>query len=111
MSVLKKRDSAMREQAPAAVQLKGDSFAKKLPGLVEFLTLATYEDGSARVPGTLTIFADGCWVKACLSDRDQGLVAFASSDSFTGLLEALELGLQGDTLEWRPQQQKGGKRK
>lgn len=76
-------------------------FAEKYEAMHEFLALEKWEDGSDRETGTMSVFLDqGQW-KARLCDRDGGLVAFVSSEGFTGLLDALEEGLRDGSLDWR----------
>ena len=86
--------------------------AKTHPALWEYLTLDAWEDGSARQTSTLSVFWGTNGLQAALNDRDAGLVAFASGDSLDVLLQALEHGLQSDSLDWRQSfQTKGAKRK
>lgn len=97
---LRKRDASVASSTGEAV-LTVCRLSERMPQLIEFLSAVRYEDGTARVLPTLTIFIEpGCF-KACLNDRDQSLVAFITSGSLTGLLEALEAGIGEDTLEWR----------
>lgn len=73
-----------------------------LPLLWEHLVHRTYEDGTARVTSSLTLFfEEGTW-KACLSDRDNGLVAFVAGNEVLSLAFSLEAGLSAATLDWRP---------
>lgn len=109
MSVLKKRDKSVPGPG-TSVDVEGGGFGKAYPGLWEFMTSARYADGSPRVPGTLTLFVDAGSVKGCLNDRDQSLTGWASATTVDGLLEALEAGLTGDSLDWRPSGQKKFKR-
>lgn len=68
--------------------------------LFDFLAL-TGVAGANRRTGTLLLFAeDGKW-KACVSDREDGYYAFCSSDTVTGLLEALNKALEKGQLDWR----------
>lgn len=69
--------------------------------LWEFLTQSTFDDGSARVLPTLTLFCEGRMLKACCNDRAEGVVAFVTGASLTSILEALEEGISGDCLDWR----------
>lgn len=95
---------------PARVE--GGVWEKKYPALVEFMSLQEWEPGQPRLTGTLNLFIeDGQW-KACVSDRDQGLIAFVSAANPEELLVALEKGLQATTLDWRRKQPygKGGKK-
>jgi len=106
---LKKRDraavEAQSEEGPAA-----DALAKKFPFLWEFLSVGAYEDGSKRVLGTLIVFVDGVLVKAFVNDRDAGLSACVTSTGLLSVLEAVNGGLEADTLEWRSAD-KGKKRR
>jgi len=106
---LRKRDAAIVESQDQGA-LARCRLAEAFPQLIEFLVATRYEDGSPRVLPSLTIFYDAAALKACLNDRDQGLVAFISAASLTGLLEALEAGLSDDTLDWRLSQTSSSKR-
>ena len=77
----------------------------------EFISRTRWPDGSLREPGTLLLFTqDGYW-KCCCSDKDQQMVAFASSDSLQGLLQVVEEGLGKEKgLDWRPQKKLPSKR-
>jgi len=75
-------------------------FKRQWPTLSDFLTLTGWS-GKQRKSGTLLLFAEeGKW-KACVNDRDGGYYAFLSSESFLGLLGALEDSLKGGGLDWR----------
>lgn len=76
----------------------------RMPNLWEFITANQFIDGSARTAPTLTFFLEGRLLKACLNDRAEGLVAFATGTSLVALLEALDEGLAADTLDWRKSQ-------
>lgn len=97
---LRKRDRASYE-TEGGEEVAPDALAKKLPSLWEFLTVAKYEDGSKRVLGTLIVFCDAGMVKGFVNDRDAGLSACVTSTGLLALLEAVNDGLEGDTLDWR----------
>ncbi len=82
---------------------------RRAPTLYQFLTDDKWDDGSQREPGTLLLFADAGRFKACLNDRDSGRSVFVSAVSLEGILEALEEGLAGDSLEWREKKGPAGK--
>lgn len=109
MSVLRRRDAAGGGNSVNGVVSKC-ALAATHPGLFEFITADCYGPGEPRVPGTVLVFVDSGLLKACLSDRDQGLVAFVSGASLQALLRAIEDGLRGDNLDWR-QASKPPKRK
>jgi len=106
MSFLRKRPD---EASPSNVALSVDvAFQKEYPALSEHLTCPQYPDGTPRLLSTMTVFReDGFW-KACLNEKDQGLVLFVAESKFGTLLEALELLLQEDHPPWRKSTGKKG---
>lgn len=97
------------EQPLQAQDLQGDQLVRDFPCLFEYLTLTRWEDGTARVPSSLTLFLDEGRLKACLHDRDMGRVAFVAGWAPVPVLRALEEGLLEGTVEWRPSRSQGGK--
>ena len=93
----------------ALVDADAGSWASLYPALSEFLAATRWSDGTARVPGTLTLFTDGPQWKLCLSDKDQSRVAFVSGSSPQSALMAAEAGLIGSTLDWRAQKASQGR--
>jgi hypothetical protein len=88
-----------------------DDFFKGFPVLVCYLTDTTYEDGTARVVSTLSIFSeDGAW-KCCLRDRDNARVCWAAGDSPEGALLQMESHLAEDRADWRRDRFAGPTRK
>jgi hypothetical protein len=75
--------------------------------LLLFLSDPRWEDGSPRDLGSLTVFADDGKLKACLNDRGAGMVAFVSSDTLVGLLEAASRAAGGSGGDWRTSKPKG----
>lgn len=100
MSVLRKRDAAAAG-APVAEPLGVDLWADSHPGVWEHLASLVGPDGKSRLGSTLTVFVAEGLVKVCLNDRDQQLTCFVTSKGVGQALEALEKGLQGDSLDWR----------
>jgi len=93
--------SQVEERVRARGGLDPCSLAARYPNLWEHLTALAYPDQTARVPSSVSVFLDAGCLKACLKDKDNGLVAFVTADSLTGLLEALEAGLAEESLDWR----------
>jgi hypothetical protein len=81
------------------------------PNLIEFLTSLKWGDGSRRVSGTVLVFVDDGRMKCCLSDRDQGLVAFAVAGSILELFDAAEGLVARSDADWRPMRKGGHARK
>jgi len=77
------------------------AFRLDYPVFWEWLT-ATSVCGRPRKTGTFLLFAEEGRLKAALNDREGLVVAFASSDTFLGLLETVNEGLQTGRLDWRP---------
>lgn len=73
----------------------------RLPLVWEYISSGQYEDGSRRVPATLSVFVSDGRLTAGLNDRDQARIAFRSGETLEEALGALEQGLAGDSLDWR----------
>lgn len=97
--MLKKRDA--KTAAGGQPLLAPGVFGEDHPCVWEFLTEARWPDGSPRVLGTITVFADEGVVKLCVNDRAQSLVAFVTASTLEGAFHALEEGMEDDRLDWR----------
>jgi hypothetical protein len=75
-------------------------FRVRYPTLHSFLCL-TGRKGAVRKTGTMLLFAEDGVFKACLSDRDEGYIAFLTHKSVEGLLDAADKALFRGALEWR----------
>lgn len=69
--------------------------------LWSFLVDQTWDEGSARVPGSITLFVDGPRLKAALNDRDLGEVGFVTLELDKPLFPQLEGALRSDRIDWR----------
>lgn len=97
---LKKRD-ARNARGEGVDPGKPKGVWAKYPLAWEWFSSTTYDDGSPRTLPTINQFLDAGCLKAFFNDKDQGLSVCLTSDSFEGLLAALEDGLKADCLEWR----------
>lgn len=111
LSQFMKKTKSSGEHGSASSSWRDTSFGATYPAVSEFLGDPTYDDGSARVTGTLLIFCDGPTVKACLADRDQNLVAFFTSQEWDGLLEAIETSLVEGRVDWRTKKEYAPRKK
>ena len=73
------------------------------PLLWAMLTDDLWDDGSARLRGTLLVLVDGGTVKLWLNDRACERAAWVSGESLDDALDALEGGLYANALAWRSQ--------
>lgn len=72
-----------------------------LPGLLEFLTITNYPDGSVRQRSTIGVFVEDGLVKVCLNDRDTSRTLWRSGQSLEDCLLSLEVALQEPGTDWR----------
>lgn len=93
------------EQASAKKQGKhetsDEAFAKKFPTLLEFLTTAEWEDGTARETSTLTVFIEDGAFKVAVNDRDLKQSIYLTGKTLQDALGAAERALGGGTADWR----------
>lgn len=104
--MVKKRIAESGDWIDLSTPSTGGTWEKRFPTLWAFLWDLEYDDGSVRSPGSVVFFRDAARLKACLSDKDAGLVSFITGDTPDAILEALEVGLSEDTLDWRKQQKR-----
>jgi hypothetical protein len=110
-SFLQRRDSSSTTSGGSGSCAPDVKESAALPALVEFLASTSYGTGEARQTGTMLVFRDqGRW-KACLNDRDQGLVAFLTVDELVDLALTVDLAIQGGKLDWRASRARGERRK
>lgn len=81
-------------------------WAKDFPAIHEYLTVAPGDSGNAAKTATLTIFSEAGMFKICLNDRAEGYSAFASGETVTEALEALEGQLSSGNTDWREAKRK-----
>lgn len=88
------------------------SFSKRYPHLLMYLSETKWDDGTARVPSSFTVFLEGGMVKVALNDKDGQRSLYSSSETLQGALDAIEGHLASDTGDWRAwnsRTKKGGK--
>jgi hypothetical protein len=71
------------------------------PAVWGFLTQGLVA-GKPRRTGTITVFAEDGKLKAAVTDRETGLVAFVSARTGRELLGIVDTGLRTGELDWRP---------
>lgn len=79
------------------------------PALLEWLTADQGPDGRKRQTATLFVFFEAGLFKGALNDRDSQMTAWVADLSPLGLLDALDVGLQSDSLDWKPNKVKDWK--
>jgi len=107
-----RRRNAFTEQAAAPAAAEPCSLGKALPNLLDHITATTYEDGSARAPGSVTIFigTDG-HLRLCVNDKDTGEAAFVTAMNLSDLLKRADEGIGSGALDWRKGRPSGRKAK
>ena len=88
-------------------------FSLSHPATWEYLTETTF-DGRARETSTVLVSVEGGRLRACLRDRDNGLVLWASGETWEALWANLEARLAGSAEpDWRVDRfaQKGARKK
>jgi len=77
------------------------ALADDFPHLAEFLTTATFEDGTRRESPTVTIWAAGGQWKCSVKDRAESLVMWLSAEKLQELMQMLELFVLESDAPWR----------
>jgi hypothetical protein len=79
-------------------------FAKDWPALYEYMTAAKYPDGTDRKLSSVTLFCEDSQLKACITEKNEGLVMFAAGKTLQTALNALEGLLASEEPPWRRSQ-------
>lgn len=88
-----------------------DVFLKDHTELAAFLADTSFDGGDSRTTGTLLLFCDDGVPKACLSDRDGGLVCFVAGSSMKELLRRANTAVTAPDADWRAKKDSGSTRK
>lgn len=91
------RAAGMGPDAPP----RDPDFANQHPALCEFMTLTRVDAKTVRKTATLNVFFEQGVFKAFLNDRETRKSLCVVSDTFLGLLVALEASITSDDPGWR----------
>lgn len=103
-----RRLSADERSAASAPAVNDAVTAKKFPAVYEFMTATRYEDGSARKPSSLLIFASDGQFKAMLKDADHERCLWVAAPTLAEVFVALEACLVDPHAVWRVDRQQTG---
>jgi len=112
---LQRRQQSLASSPPSPSP-EDDRLRQAMPALISHLVDAEYDDGSARLTSSLTVFSDQGVLKAALNDKDTGETLWVSAPGLHTLLATLERHLRDGTGDWRmragqpPRRTKGGRR-
>jgi len=79
-----------------------DGWLEFYPGLQAFLVQTKWEDGAARLTGTLMLVAEGGRYKVWVHDRDGKRSVWLSGDSVEQVTQHAEDVVSGGPADWRP---------
>lgn len=105
----------MQKPSPAqaaSVSSRGfadESWLKKYPTIVEYLTTSKWDDGTARELSSIAVTCSDGSVQIALNDKDLKQSLYTTAGSFTEAMGLMEKALQAGVEGWRPW--KSGKRK
>jgi len=83
------------------ISVSDPKFAAAYPMLTEHLADTTWDDGSTRVPSTITLFLEDGLVKLALNDRDSERSLYRSGETLQEALRAIEKALSSSGADWR----------
>jgi len=97
----------LKNRAPAHVSADRpadavpEGFTEAYPVLWEYLTQTSYGKDGPRIPSSVSVFMQaGKWT-ACLTEKNWGLILFATADRLEQLPEALNARLADPRADWR----------
>jgi len=108
---LHKPSSNGKGSSGGVVPTGSEGFLKDYPTLVAFLCSKSWPDGSLRERGTLLISTAGSQWQLKVRDPNGQRYAFYVESSLQDALTGLDMGLDQDDLDWRPEKPFPGQRK
>jgi hypothetical protein len=108
---LKKRSAGLERSSQGASIESFGSWAKTYPSLCEFLASTTYEDGSSRECGTLTLGTADGRLRVSLNDKDTNQYCFLTADSLEKALKRACQAIEAGDGDWRESDPEYGKKK
>lgn len=88
------------------LRINAGQFGLDYPAVWVHLTASVWPDGTPRVTSSLTVFCDSGRIKVMLADKAGAQVCFVTADCIEDALVTLELQLQEDRCDWRPEKPK-----
>lgn len=112
VSFVQKRTAPVGPAASGAGQLGATcAVLGSMPAVLEYLTLAKFEDGSPRELSNLLFFVEDGRIKGCLNDRANECSLWRSGEDLLDVLKAMDEALQSGTADWRASKGKAAKRR
>lgn len=105
---MKRPDHVPSKAAGVVGQCSDETWVKKYPMILQYLTDDKYDDGAARDVSALSISIRDGDIALALNDKDLKCSMYTQADSLTKALQLMEGALQSGKAEWRPW---GGKKK
>lgn len=100
---LKKPGGNGSNASSAAPPASSEGFLKTFASLTEFLCSTSWPDGSPRVRGTLLISVANAMWQLKVRDPNGARYAFFTAKTLEDALTGLDMGLDMDELDWRPE--------
>lgn len=101
MSDFRKRQKRVHDGEVVDPIVVDEQFESALPAVFEYMTSLPPDAPKNAKTASLTVFCEEGVFKACLNDRVDGLVCFATADTFDALLSALESMVASGEADWR----------
>jgi len=96
-----KRPVEVSKKTSKTLPVSDQRFAEEYPTIVEYLSTTRYEDGSERLPSALSIFMEDGLMKVACNDKDVKRSLYASGQTLSEALAALDAALASPSPAWR----------
>jgi len=86
-------------------------FEDDYPTIMAFLKDEKFDDGTPRMPGTISLFCKGGCLTFAINDRVRNVTAYVNAHTFVEALDLIERGIFDDSLDWKTKQAYGSDKK
>lgn len=104
----------LQNKPPASIGADGpalaapEDYTELFPHLWTYLTQTKWDDGTPRLPSPVSIFLQHGKFTACLTEKNWGLILFATADRLCDIWEALDAKLGDPKADWRQDRKTAG---
>jgi len=81
-------------------------FKRDYPTLYAFLHDQKFDDGSLRVPGSMSIFCQMGVLKCCLNDKHAQMMTFLEASTWDELVALADSAILDDGTDWKAMKNK-----
>lgn len=98
---IKKPGDTLKKLLDSMPEWRDQEFAQEFPNVHAFLYDTEYEDGSPRLPGTITIACRNGCLSMALNDNGNNRTLWINQPTWAEMMEMAERSVCDDNADWK----------